>query len=112
MTPNEIIKNLATHGIAAASWQTGGGCGAVGIELQSLTAHLLIVGGGFPYTYGLEEDTDQGDSWQVALYDTDDGGTWIDGNLERDGDAITPADQVPSTVARLISHHLTHLATD
>lgn len=112
MTPNEITKNLATYGIAAESWQTGGGCGAVGIELQSLTAHLLITAADGPYTYSLDESTDQGESWRVALYDTDDGGTWIDGNLERDGDATTPADEVPSTVARLISHHLTHLATD
>lgn len=111
MTPREMLEKLDRAGLPAESWQTGGGCGAIGLEVQRHAAHVLVTPDHGPYAYALEEDTDQGDGWRVALFDTDDGGTWIDGDLTRDGDAITPAARVPAAVARLIGHHLDRLAT-
>lgn len=99
MTPQQIIRNLRKNNIAAESWQTGGGCGAVGIAL-STDLYILITPNDGPWPYG-DEETDYGNEWSICAYSDEHDG-WVDSNLEPFGTTILSGHEVTPAVNRLM----------
>jgi hypothetical protein len=98
MTPNEMLREVQAV-TDAEEWQTGGGCGAIGVPVSD-EAYILITPADGPWGYGRESDTDLGQVWRVALHFDD--GSWVDSELMPDGDSTCPADLVPTAVRVLL----------
>ena len=99
MRPQDIIRNLRRDNIAAEPWQTGGGCGAVGIAL-STDIYIMITPNEGPFSYG-DEDTDYGDEWLICAYSDEHDG-WVDSNLVPFGTTILKPEEILPAVNRLM----------
>ena len=102
MTPNEMMQAILASGVVCAIGNTGGNCGAIIVPLAS-TAIMVTTESG-PWATPDDDHVSRGERWFVAWDDTSDGGTWVDGDLVRDGDATFTDSQVPYAVARLIGY--------
>ena len=102
MTPNEMISALRDAGFQASSWQTGGGCGTVGVTLSD-TRYAYVGPEHGPYAYGVHEGEDMGDVWGVWVYDdsADDEEAWTDAKGVLYGDATIPASDIVSALKAL-----------
>jgi hypothetical protein len=93
---------LRDAGFQASSWQTGGGCGTVGVTL-SPTRYAYVGPEHGPYAYGIDEGEDMGDVWGVWAYDdsADDEEQWHDAKGVAYGDATIPASDIVSALKAL-----------
>ena len=109
MTPNEIVAALRGHGFRCEISNTGGNCGAILVDGVPY-GELMVTTESGPWATPNDDDHDRGEGWVVSWHDEREGGTWVDGDLVRDGDAVFTVDALPVAVARVygfaVAHHV------
>ena len=98
MTPNDMLALIRETVPEAYIGSTGGNCGAIIVD--TARGELLVTTDSGPWATPTDDDVDRGNLvWFVSLQDGD--GTWIDSELERDGDHLVMDDYVPHAVELL-----------
>ena len=102
MTPNDMLEHLQGFGFVCDITSTGGNCGAITVAVPC--GELLLTTESGPWATPDDDDHDRAEGWTMSWHDDPDGGTWVDGDLVRDGDAVFPESRVPVALARLMGY--------
>ena len=95
MTPNEMLAHVQATVPSAYIGNTGGNCGAIIVDTPR--GELLVTTDSGPWATPDDDNVSRETSgWFVSLQDGE--GTWIDSELERDGDHLVMDDYVPRAV--------------